>query len=133
TTTKSSRCSDAQIIELWLQSQASPHTQSCYRRDSARLRAHVGKPLARITLGDLQSFAQFLNCSGLAPISRARTLAAVKSLFGFLFRMRFIPVNFAAELPLPRYENRLAERVLSEESVQKLLAADAGQRDHILL
>ena len=95
-TTKSIRCSDPEIVGLWLESQASPHTQSCYRRDYERLRAHVGKPLARITLGDLQSFAQFLNCSGLAPISRARTLAAIKSLFGFCFRMRFIPVNFLA-------------------------------------
>jgi hypothetical protein len=36
-TTKSARYGDSRIIDLWLQSQASPHTQSCYRRDSARL------------------------------------------------------------------------------------------------
>jgi integrase/recombinase XerD len=132
-TTRSTGYSDAEIVELWLQSQASPHTQSCYRRDYERLRAQVGKPLARMGLGDLQAFAQYLIEAGLAPVSRGRTLAAVKSLFGFLFRMRFIPVNFAAELPLPRYENRLAERVLSEDCVQRLLAADTSQRDAILL
>lgn len=130
---KSIGYSDSEIVDLWLQSQASPHTQSCYRRDYERLRAHVGKSLARITLGDLHGFAQSLVEAGLAPVSRGRTLAAVKSLFGFLFRIRFIPVNFAAELPLPRYENRLAERVLSEDSVQQLLAAGAGPRDRILL
>ena len=47
---------------------------------------------------------QSLVAAGLAPISRARTLAAIKSLFGFCKRMRFIAVNPAAELPLPRYE-----------------------------
>jgi integrase/recombinase XerD len=57
----------------------------------------------------------------------------VKSLIGFCFRMRFIPVNFAAELPLPRYENRLAERVLTEGCVQQLLAAETCPRDRILL
>jgi site-specific recombinase XerD len=62
---------------------ALPHTCGCYRRDAARLLAHVAKPLSRLTLGDLQSFAQSLIRAGLAPISRARTLAAVKSLFGF--------------------------------------------------
>lgn len=129
---KSIRYSDSEIIELWLQSQASPHTQSCYRRDYERLRAHVHKPLKSIGLGDLHAFAQYLLEAGLAPVSRCRTLAAMKSLFGFCFRMRFIPVNFAAELPLPRYEVRLAERVLSEENVQQLLAADAGPRDRIL-
>jgi hypothetical protein len=55
----------------------------CYRRDAARLLALVAKPLNRLVLGDLQSFAQSLVEDGLAPISQARTLAAVKSLFGF--------------------------------------------------
>src|SRR5262245_27243918 len=58
--TRSIAYSDAEIIDLWLQSQASPHTQSCYRRDSARLLAHVVKSLTRVTLGDLHSFAQSL-------------------------------------------------------------------------
>src|SRR5262245_13008094 len=74
------RCSDSEIIALWLQYQASPHTQSCYRRDSARLLAHVGKSLTRVTLGDLHGFAQSLIVAGLSPISRARTVAATKSL-----------------------------------------------------
>jgi integrase/recombinase XerD len=131
--TRSRTYSDDEIVEMWLQSQRSPHTQSCYRRDSARVLAHVGKRLKDIGLGDLQAFAQHLIGEGLAPISRSRTLAAVRSLVGFCFRMRFIPVNFASELALPRYENRLAERVLSEESVLRLLAAGDCQRDRILL
>jgi len=32
---------DSHIIELWLQRQASPHTRGCYRRDTARLLAHI--------------------------------------------------------------------------------------------
>jgi site-specific recombinase XerD len=79
---------DSHIIELWLQRQASPHTRGCYRRDAARLLAHVSKPLSRIAFGDLQSFAQALVEVGLAPISRARTLAAVKSPFGFCHAQR---------------------------------------------
>jgi integrase/recombinase XerD len=124
---------DSQIIGLWLQSQASPHTRGCYRRDSERLLDHVRKTLSRITLGDLQGFAQSLEDDGLAPVSRARTIAAIKSLFGFCYRMRYLPANPAAELVLPRYENRLAERVLSEEDVQRLLAAEAEPRGRILL
>jgi site-specific recombinase XerD len=92
---------DSRIIELWLQRQGSPHTRSCYRRDAARLFAHAPKPLNRLTLGDLQAFAQSLVEAGLAPTSRARTLAAVKSLFGFCQRMRYVPADPAAELSLP--------------------------------
>src|SRR6266550_5143097 len=92
---------DAQIIQLWLEKQASLHTRGCYRRDSERLLDHVNKPLARITLGNLQGFAGTLIDSGLAPISRGRTLAAIKSLFGFCCRMRYLGTNPAAELALP--------------------------------
>jgi len=84
-------------------------------------------------VGDLQSFAQSLSSSGLAPISRAHTLAAIKSLFGFCHRQRYLPVNPAGELTLPSYENRLAERILAEEDVQRMLAADTELRDRILL
>jgi integrase/recombinase XerD len=127
------RSSDSQILKLWLESQVSPHTRGCYRRDAARLVAHVGKPLIRITLGDLQSFAQSLINSGLAPISRARILAATKSLFDFCNRMRYVPANPASELALPCYENRLAERILSEEDVAQMLADEAEPRDRVLL
>ena len=112
---------DSHIIELWLQRQPSPHTRGCYRRDVTKLLAHVSKSLNRLTLGDLQGFAQSLIETGLAPISRARTLAAVKSLFGFCQRMRYVPRNPAAELALPCYEKRLAERIVGEEDVRRLV------------
>jgi integrase/recombinase XerD len=123
---------DANIIQLWLE-QRSLYTQACYRRDSRRLLNHVNKPLARITFADLLSFAQSLIESGLVPISRVRTLAAIKSLFGFCFRTRFLPLNPAAELALPSYEKRLAERIANEEDVQRMLQAKAAPRDRVLL
>jgi site-specific recombinase XerD len=118
------RYNDSEIIELWLQSQSSPATMDCYRRDAERLLAHARKPLNRIDLGDLHKFSQSLIAEGLAPISRGRTIASIKSLFSFCQRMRFIAVNPAAELPLPRYETRLAERILPEEAVQRVLGAE---------
>jgi hypothetical protein len=84
-------------------------------------------------LGDLQSFAQSLVEVGLAPISRARTLAAVKSLFGFCQRMHYVPGNPASELVLPSYEKRLAERIVGEEDVRRLVDTDAKPRDRVLL
>ena len=81
----------------------------------------------------LQGFAATLVDSGLAPISRLRSIAAVRSLFGFCYRTGYLTANPAAELPLPAYENRLAERILPEEDVQRLLAAHADARDRVLL
>ena len=124
---------DAQIIKLWVENQPSSHTRWCYRHDSEQLLNHAKKPLSRITLADLQSFAQVLTTSGLAPIYRVRTLAAVKSLFGFCHRLRYLAVNPAAELALPAYENRLAERILAEEDIQRVLAAETEPRNRVLL
>jgi len=122
-----------EMIRLWLDCQRSPHTRSCYQRDADRLVEFVRKPLARVTLGDLQRFAQSLIDSGLAPVSRLRTIAAVKSLFGFGSRMYRFRTNPAAELPLPPYANCLAERILPEDDVQRILAAENDPRDKTLL
>jgi hypothetical protein len=42
----------------------------------------VARPLTTVTLGDVQAFAGSLE--GLAPSSRARTIAAVKSLLSLV-------------------------------------------------
>jgi len=71
--------SDAQVIQIWLHGR-SLHTQRAYAADIRRFCAHAGKPLATVTLADLQAFADSLQ--DLAPASRYRTLSAVKSLVG---------------------------------------------------
>ncbi|MBK5295066.1 MAG: tyrosine-type recombinase/integrase [Acidobacteriia bacterium] len=124
---------DATILQLWLNRQSSPHTRDCYQRDSTRLLAHVAKPLKQIVLGDLQGFADSLAADGLAPGFPSRTIAAVKSLFGFCQRTRYLAYNPASELNLPRYPNRLSERILGEQDVQRVLAAELCSRDKALL
>ena len=83
--------------------------------------------------GGLEQFERELEAMVAGSHPRARTIAAVKSLFGFCQRMRYVSANAAAELPLPRYENRLAERVLSKGDVQRLLSGEAPLRDRMLL
>jgi molybdopterin/thiamine biosynthesis adenylyltransferase len=117
----------------FIQAKDGPCIGCLYRRDSGRLLNHVRKPLNRISLGDLQGFAQSLVDEGLAPISCARTIVAIRSLFGFCQRMRYLPANPAAELPLPCYENRLAERILGEEDLLRVLSAATEPRNHTLL
>jgi hypothetical protein len=47
--------------------------------------------------------------------------------------MRYVPANPAAELALPCYEKRLAERIVSEEDVRRLVETNAKPRDRVLL
>jgi integrase/recombinase XerD len=122
---------DSEIIQLWLASQPSPHTRSCYQRDVQRLSAFARKPIGELQLADLQQFVHSLG--GLAPISRGRTIAAIRSLFRFCQPRRFVSDNPASELALPRYERRLVERMLGEAEVRQLVQRKPNNRDSLLL
>jgi integrase/recombinase XerD len=129
--------SDAQLLELWLFGR-SPHTQRAYRREASRFLAHpalAGKPLRQVTLGDVQAFASAL-AEPAAPLglpSQARALAAVKSLLAFGHRLGYLPFDVGGALRLPRLKNALAERILSEADVHRLLALESDPRNRTLL
>src|SRR5216683_6064564 len=94
--------SDGQLVELWLHGRP-PHTQRAYRADVDRFLAFVAVPLATVTLGDVQAFSDSLN--GLAPSSRTRTLAAVKSLLAFGQRTGYLVLNVGAAVKLQQRKN----------------------------
>src|SRR4051812_7291564 len=77
---------DDQLVALWLHGR-SRHTQRAYRADVRKFRRHIAKPLRSVTLGDLQSLADLLDESELAPASRNRTMTSIKSLFSFGHRI----------------------------------------------
>ena len=66
--------------------------------------------------------------------SQARMLAAVKSLFAFAHkRIGYLPFDVAGSVKLPPIKNTLANRILPEEAVQRLLAFETNTRNHALL
>lgn len=122
--------SDDRLIEIWLHGR-SPHTQRAYAADVARLRAHTGKPLAAVTLADLQSFADAV--AGLAPASRYRALSAVKSLVAFGHRLGYLPFDVGGTLRLPTVRGRLAERILPEAGVHRMLSLEPNERNRAIV
>lgn len=120
---------DDQLIRLWLHGR-SPATIRAYGTDAALLRERVAKPLASVTLDDLQGFTDGL--AG-AVASRIRTLSSVKSLFTFGHRLGYLPFNTGAPLKLPKKKDEIAQRILTEAQVHKLLAADVSPRDKAIL
>jgi integrase/recombinase XerD len=121
---------DSQLVALWLHGR-SRHTQRAYGGDVERFRAFVGKPLHQVTLADVQGFSDSL--LDLAPASRGRTLSAVKSLLAFGHRIGYLAFDVGRPLRLPRQKNRLAERILSEADVHRLLALEPHPRNRVLL
>lgn len=71
---------DGQVLALWLHGR-SKHTQRAYAAKAERFLEFTMKPLVRVSLGDVQAFADSL--TELAQSSKAQTLAAIKSLLAF--------------------------------------------------
>ena len=122
--------SDGQLIGIWLHGR-SPHTQRAYAADVARLRARTGKPLAATTLPDLQDFAD--SVAQLSPASRYRALSAVKSLLAFGHRLGYLPFDVGRALRLPTVRGRLAERILPEAGIHRMLSLEPGERNRAIL
>lgn len=121
---------DAQLVELWLHGRPAS-TVEAYRLEIRRFLAFAGKPIVAVTLADVQAFADSL--AHLAPASRSRALAAIKSLLAFGVRLGLLPVNVGAALRLPARRDTLSERILSEADVHRMLALEANPRNHALL
>jgi integrase/recombinase XerD len=120
---------DERLIAMWLHGRAA-HTVRAYRGDVGRFLADVGgKPLRMVTLADLQRFADSL--AG-AESSRGRALAAVKSLLSFAAKLGAVPFNVGAALRKPKTRDTLADRILDEQQVSRMLALSDG-RDHALV
>ena len=121
--------SDEQLIELWIHGR-SIHTERAYRRDVKSFLAFVGKALRTLTLGDVQHFTDSL--SG-APTSQARTVAAVKSLLAFGHKVGYLLFDVGAAVSAPKIKDTLAERIMSEEDVVRMIALEKNKRNHTLL
>ncbi len=124
--------SDQHLIDLWLHGRSS-HTQRAYRADAGRFLAAIGKSLHQTTLGDLQQYAARLIGSGRKATSACRTMSAVKSLFAFGHRLGYLPFDVARPLRLPALRESLAQRILEETDVLRMIALEGMPRNKAIL
>jgi len=123
---------DDQIVSLWLHGRPQT-TQIVYSASADAFRKQIGKRFHQITLGDVQAFADHLLGQEFRPATMQRKLAAVKSLFAFAHRLGYLPFDVARPVRLPLSKVTLAERILDEGEVQRLLALERQPRNHVLL
>ena len=123
--------SDDEVVGLWLASFRSIHTKRGYLIDIRAFRAFVDHPFSSVSLGHVQAFAAGL--SGLASASASRRLSAVKSLFGFCHKIGYLAFDVSIPVPLPAIKDTLAERIMSEWNVQRLLELERDPRNAALL
>jgi integrase/recombinase XerD len=130
-----SASADALVINTWLRSHTR-NTRTAYQGDIARFVNTVGKPLREITATDLQDYADQLRQDDgreYAPSSKARMLWAVKSLLSFCRRQGYLQFDIGEVVRVPSVPNDLAERILPESAMLKMIHTEANQRNQTLL
>ncbi|MBD1806301.1 tyrosine-type recombinase/integrase [Microcoleus sp. FACHB-SPT15] len=124
---------DDELIGLWLHGK-SPHTREAYKRDIAYFLAFIeSKPLIQVKMEDVAAFSEAMVCQGYTISSIRRRLYAVKSLLSFGQKVGYLLVNVGKPVDLPKDRETLAERILSESEVLKLIALEPKERNRLML
>lgn len=124
--------SDADLIDLWLRSKRSALTRVAYAADVAALLAFLTPLRLTLRTATARALRDFVDGLTGKPRTRARRIAAMKSLFTFASRLGYLRFNAAAVIEGPAIPNDLAERIMSLADVRALLAATKG-RDRTLI
>jgi integrase/recombinase XerD len=124
---------DAKLIELWLSTKTSAHTRRAYAAEVARFRAFVSGPISWVALADLQGWAEHLAQGNLRPASQNRSIIALKSLLAFAQQTGYVPFNVGAAVKLRPNRDKLAQRILEESEVVRLIDAAPEGRNRVLL
>ncbi|MBI4306356.1 MAG: site-specific tyrosine recombinase XerD [Chloroflexi bacterium] len=136
---------DSFLNYLTVERGASRHTVAAYASDLTQLiefltegpRPHIAK-WSEIDTPHLNRYLEDLDSRGYSQVTRARKIAAVKSLFRFLKEEGFVEANPAAKLRVPR-SGRPLPKALTVAQVDQLLTAVAidrsneGRRDVAML
>ena len=123
--------SDEQLIALWLHGRPK-HTQRAYQREAQRFVAFADKPLRSVKLLDLQACADHLTIT-LKESSVHRSLSAVKSLFAFGFQLGYLQFDVGRALKLLGFRDELAERILGETEVLRIISLEPNPRNRAIL
>jgi site-specific recombinase XerD len=121
---------DAAFLATWLHGK-SEKTRHAYETDIRKFYASVGKPLEQVQLADVQAFIDSL--ASLKASSQARAVATLKSCLSFAVKAGYLQFNVGAAVRLPKRENTLAERIMSEQAIARMLEKEENPRNHAIL
>ncbi len=124
---------DRSLVEIWLNTKTSVHSRRAYRFEVERFFAFLPKPLALVTLADLQSYAARLASQGLKAATQNRAFTALKSLLSFGQETGYLAFNVGIALPLQPNRDGLAQRILAESDVARMIERTPEGRDQVIL
>ncbi|MBO1361791.1 tyrosine-type recombinase/integrase [Acetobacter sacchari] len=117
------------LVKMWLVGRAKK-TVSVYRKDAENFLSSVAMPLADVRLQDVQTW--FASLTG-ASASRNRRLAAIKSLYRFGVENELLEKNPALAVKPDKLRSDMAERIISEADVLRMIEAEKNDRKRVAL
>jgi len=120
---------DERLIDMWLNLFRSPNTRESYSFAVRSFRAHAAKPLAAVTVDDLQDWLD----TDQAPATKNARMTAIRSLYRTGMDTGYLRFNPTAVLRLHGVKENRAEKILSESDVATLLQYPMPPRNRALL
>ena len=109
--------------------QTSANTESSYRRDLSKFVKYLNmqgiNDFADASSTNLQSYVLYLEKNNFAAATVSRNIAAIKSLYHFLFKNGKVSDDISGLLKAPKIEKKLPE-ILTTEEVNRLLEQPKG-------
>lgn len=133
---------DAHLVAMWLQNARSnsAHTEAAYQRSWAKFAEFIGGvPLQSLTLNDIQDYLEFLQTQTRPdgdPVSAESIrgwMAGLKSLLSYGHKLGYLTYNVGAAVKLPKGKDTLAERILTEEEVIRIVTGERNPRNRALI
>ncbi len=124
---------DEGFIALWLKNDKSQSTQAEYRRDIDTFRSFHDGPLSEIKLNHIYEYITELSLLNLGINTIARRIKSLKSLLSFGQRTGYLIFNVGSMVKVPKSKNELAQRILTEEEVIRMITLETHKRNHALL
>jgi integrase/recombinase XerD len=128
---------DEQLLESWLASLGSPHTQLNFETTARRFLAEL--PAAGIRAAKVEDVRDALNAisRGLSDTTARQYVLRIKSLLGYAHRLGYTQFNAAATIKvksdLKSRRANLAKRIITPTQVSLLIRAARTKRDRVLL
>jgi integrase/recombinase XerD len=125
--------------EYWLPrwiARKAERTKQVYAEEIKRFLDFIGwKPVGTLTTVDIEEYQQMLVAQGQKPNTVGRKIATACSLVSFIHKrdQTVMPRNVGAAVERVKPDNRLADRILSEREVMKMLDAEDNPRNLALL
>ena len=123
---------DRAAVLLWLNNQK-PLTRAAYATDICGFFDHMAKPLADVSMEDMQGYALALGACGFKAATQARKIAAVKSLYTMSLKLGLLASNPAVLIQRPVSKDRLQERIVAAPAVMQLIDREPDSRNKLVL